>query len=292
MEMLWPLLALGFSFCGAVIVGFNHWAKLDSTRLVVLRLAGVLPLALVARLVLPWPDHADFYMVAAAMGVLVAFSDILLFKAAAKHGGRLAALYIPMKMLLGFALWGMMVPSSVTMVTDVWWRLLLVVAGFGLCSGALFSLRKQDASWAGLVAVMPVAVLLALGDVVAKYALNSSADGMAAIVGSAAAFVTVTSTMGTLVGLVIVGVRHRTFAMPTRREMVLSAAFGAILLASLTVLLVTLAIAPNPGYVGAVTMLSALWLAIHGYFYHGERANWWGGVVLLGGAIGVAVGSV
>lgn len=292
MEMWWPFLALGFSFCGAVIVGFNHWAKLDSTRLVVLRWAGVVPLALLAWLVLPWPVHAEFYAVAAGMGVLIAFSDILLFKAAATHGGRLAALYIPMKMLLGFAVWGAIDPASVTAVAGVWWRLLLVLAGFALCSGALFSLRKQDASWAGLMAVVPVAVLLALGDVVAKYALNTSADGVAAVVGSAVAFVTVTTTMGTVVGLILIGIKHRTFAMPTRRELVLSAAFGAILLSSLSVLLMALAIAPNPGYVGAVTMLSALWLAIHGYVYHGERSNWWSGVALLAGAVAVAVGSV
>ncbi|RYG59417.1 MAG: hypothetical protein EON60_10510 [Alphaproteobacteria bacterium] len=292
MEMLWPLLALGFSFCGAVIVGFNHWAKLDSTRLIVLRGAGVVPVALLAWLVVPWPAHGDFYVAAAAMGVLIAFSDILLFKAASTHGGRLAALYIPMKMLLGFVVWGLIAPSSVTALAEDWWRMVLVLAGFGLCSGALFSLRKQDASWAGLVAVAPVAVLLALGDVVAKYALNTSADGLLAVVGSAVAFVTTTTTMGTVVGLVLIGVKHRRFAMPTRREVVLSAAFGALLLASLSVLLVALAIAPNPGYVGAVTMLSALWLAIHGYIYHGERANWWSGVALLAGAVAVAVGSV
>ncbi len=292
MEMLWPLLALGFSFCGAVIVGFNHWAKLDSTRLVVLRGAGVLPLALLAWLLLPWPQHGDFYVAAAGMGVLIAFSDILLFRAAATHGGRLAALYIPMKMLLGFAVWGLLVPESVTALAGTWWRLLLVLGGFGLCSGALFSLRKQDASWAGLMAVVPVAVLLALGDVVAKHALNAASDGLVAVVGSAVAFVTMTTSMGTLVGLILIGWKHKRFTLPTQREVLLSAAFGAILLASLSVLLVALAIAPNPGYVGAVTMLSALWLAIHGYYYHGERANWWSGIALLAGAIAVAVGSV
>ena len=83
----------------------------------------------------------------------------------------------------------------------------------------------------------------------------------------------------------------RGFAMPGRRELLLSGAFGAILVTSLSLFLVTLAMAPNPGYVGAITMLSALWLAIHGYFYHGERTNWWGGVALLCGAILVAVGA-
>ena len=288
MEHVWPLMALGFSFCGALIVGFNHWANLDGGRLVVLRWLGVVPLALIAFAVLPWPGEVRFYLVAAVMGVLLALSDKLLFNAASVHGGRMAALYIPIKMLLGFLLWGLLDPTSVVMLVDMPWRGALVAAGFGLCCASLFSLRKQDAGRAALVAILPVAALLALGDVAAKYSLNSTATDLWSVVGSATAFLTVTCTVGSIAGLIA---KKGRFAKPTLREVVLSAAFGAILMASLSLFLATLAIAPNPGYVGAITMLSALWLAIHGYLYHKERANLWSGVILLLGAICVAVGT-
>lgn len=288
MEHIWPLMALGFSFCGALIVGFNHWANLDGGRLVVLRWLGVVPLAAVAFMVLPWPTEAAFYGVAAVMGVLLALSDKLLFNAASRHGGRMAALYIPIKMLLGFVLWGLLEPQSVAFLTEVPWRGVLVAAGFGLCCASLYSLRRQDAGRTALLAIAPVAALLALGDVVAKYALNSTAVDLWGVVGSATAFLFVTTTVGSLVGVVAMKGK---FAKPTLREVMLSAAFGVILMASLSLFLVTLAIAPNPGYVGAITMLSALWLAVHGYLYHKERANLWGGVVLLLGAICVAMGA-
>lgn len=290
MEQMWPLLALGFSFCGALIVGFNHWVNLDGGRLVVLRWFGVAPLSLLAALLLPWPQQASFYLVAALMGVLLALADTLLFNAAARHGGRLTALYIPMKMLLGFALWGAIEPHGMHLLLAEPWRLPMVAGGFALSSAALFKMRRQDASRTALLAVVPVAVLLAVGDVVAKYALNSTAVTVWEVVGSATAFLTVTTTVGSVAGLVM-GKAWQGFAWPGRREMLLSAAFGAILVASLSLFLVTLALAPNPGYVGAVTMLSALWLAIHGYFYHNERTNWWGGVVLVAGAILVAIGA-
>lgn len=283
---MWPLMALGFSFCGALIVGFNHYAKIPGAKLVVLRLAGVLPLSLLSVLLLPWPHDPIFYCVAALMGILLAFSDKLLFDASHVHGGRLASLYIPMKMLVGFALWGLLMPSSVTMLLAEPWRAVLVVFGFILCSHALWGMRKHETSKAAILAVVPVAVLLALGDVVAKSALGSPEGGMAHVVGSAAAFLTVTTGVGSLVGMVMAG-KFR----PTAREVLLSAMFGALLMASLCVFLVTLALAPNPGYVGAITMLSSFWLALHGYFHHGERANWWHGVLLLGGAIVVAVGA-
>jgi hypothetical protein len=54
-------------------------------------------------------------------------------------------------------------------------------------------------------------------------------------------------------------------------------------------LLVTIALAPNPGYVAAITMLSALWLAIYARVTKGEYNNWWSGLALLAGAIAVAV---
>lgn len=283
---LWPLLALLFSFCGAVIVGFNHYARVDGGKLVVLRWLGVAPLALLAWLVLPWPQDPLFYLTAAAMGVALALADKLLFDAAAKHGGRLTALYIPMKMLLGFALWAAIDPQSVTVLAAVPWRGLLVVAGFAACVYAFTHLRRNDASKAAIVAVVPVAVLLALGDVVAKYALAAPGGDLWAVVGGASAFLTVTTSVGCVVGLMMT----RRF-VPTLREVVLSAAFGAILMVSLCLFLVTLALAPNPGYVGAITMLSALWLAVHGYLHHKERTNWWGGVLLLAGAVMVAVGA-
>lgn len=291
MEHMWPWMALGFSFCGAVIIGFNHWAKLDSARLVILRWLGVAPLAFLSGMTLPWPQNPDFYLVAAGMGVLLVISDIVLFHASHHHGGRLAALYIPMKMLLGFALWGLIAPASVTDVLAEPWRIVLVAAGFGLCSASLLAIRKHEAGWTALMAVVPVAVLLALGDVVAKSALNSSAVGWAAVVGSATAFLLVTNTVGSILGLVFTWRKQKGFAMPTQREVLLSTLFGVILMAGLSVFLVTLAAAPNPGYVGAITMLSGFWLALHGYFHHGERANWWSGILLLGGAIAVAVGA-
>jgi hypothetical protein len=285
MDALWPLLALLFSGCGALIIGFNQWAKLDGARLVVLRWAGIAPLGALASLFLPFPTNPEFYAVAAAMGIGLAYADSLLFNASRQHGARLTALYVPLKMLLAFTFWALLHPLSLLPLWLEPWRLPLLLGGFALCGGALAMLRTSDVSWAALGAITPVAIFFALGDVVAKAALPPPSGAPAALVGSAVAFLLTTSTVGALGGLLLQG-----WQTPTLPQLAKSTAFGVLLLASLALLLVTLALAPNPGYVAAITMLSALWLALYARLRHGAQENLWAGLGLLLGALGVALG--
>jgi hypothetical protein len=281
----WPLLAVLFSLGGALIIGFNQWAKLDGTRLVVWRWAGVAPLTAAAATVLPFPTTWQFYAVAALMGMGLAYADVLLFNASRTHGARLAALYVPLKMLLGFTLWAIFNPISLLPLWLEPWRLPLLMGGFALCGGALAHLRNSDASWRALGAIVPVAILFTLGDIVAKLTLPPASGSLLAISGSAVAFLFTTTTVGALGGILLQGWRA-----PTGPELIRSALFGVLLMAAITLLLVTLALAPNPGYVAAVTMLSALWLALYARFTRGAQENLWAGLGLLLGAVAVAVG--
>lgn len=285
---LWPLLAFGFSFMGALIIGFNQWAQVDGRKLLVLRALGVLPVALLGACFLPWPQEIRFYVVAAVSGVLLAYGDTLLFNASSSHGGRLTALYVPLKMLIGFVIWAVLEPQSLLPLLIDPWRLVLLVLGFGLCGGALMFIRRVDASVAALLAVLPVAIIYAVCDVISKVAMGEGGAGLGAgaAVGSALAFLTVTSTVGTLGGVILGG----TFK-PTWREVWRSMLFGWIFVVGIAMLLLAIALSPNPGYVAAITMLSSLWLAIYGWWRRGEVNNWWAGVALLAGAVAVALGT-
>ncbi|PIZ31382.1 MAG: hypothetical protein COY40_02370, partial [Alphaproteobacteria bacterium CG_4_10_14_0_8_um_filter_53_9] len=82
----WAALAFLFSFMGALIIGFNQWARVDGRHLTLHRYTGVL---LAAVLTLPFvtlPTQLSFYIPAALMGLGLAGSDILLANAAHKHG--------------------------------------------------------------------------------------------------------------------------------------------------------------------------------------------------------------
>ena len=282
----WPILALAFSVCGALIIGFNQWARLDGNQLVIWRSAGVLPLATVAMLVLPIPQNFGFYAIAALMGVMFAYADILLFNASRDHGARLTALYIPLKMVMAFSFWAVMDPLSLLPLLLEPWRLPLVLVGFALCGGALMYIRQCDASVKAVIAILPVAILFTLGDVVAKVVLPPPVStSLQATIGGAVAYLATTTAVGTVCGLVL----HRKGVAPWP-VILKSTLFGVLMLGSIGLLLVTLAIAPNPGYVAAVTMLSALWLALWATFVRGERTNLWAGLGLLLGALCVAFG--
>lgn len=286
----WPVGAVVFSVFGALIVGFNQWANLPGVQLVRWRCLGVWPLALLGAWLLPWPTAWGFYATAVAMGLGLAVADVALFNASRVHGARLAALYIPLKMLLAFVGWAILAPTSLWPLVSEVWRVPLLLVGFGLCSGAMLFIRRNDASWAGLLAVVPVAVLFALGDVVAKLALPPVQGGLLAVAGSAVAFLTVTTTTGAVASLWLKeGDAAAPLTWPGWRTVPLAAGFGALLLTGLTLLLVVLALAPNPGYVTAVSMLSVVFLAVWARWMRGERNNLWAGLALVVGAMCVGV---
>ena len=282
---MWPLLALGFSFCGAVIIGYNQHFKIDGRVMAVWRVVGVVPVALAAAWLLPWPRDPQFYAVSVLLGFGSVVGDVLLMNAAARYGGRLSALYVPMKMLLGFALWSAVAPDSLAPLLAAPWKLAAVLACFGAATWALTHIRRNDMSWSALLAVLPVAGIFAVEDVVEKLWLPAPVAGvpMAETLGAAVAMLVVMTGVGALPALV--WLRGR---VPfDRRTVLASAAFGVILVAGIAVLLLALAAAPNPGYVAAVSALSTVWLGIWGRVMHGERNNTPSLLLLVAAAMGV-----
>ena len=289
---LWPLLAFAFSFIGALIIGYNQWAKLDGRHLTLWRYPGVLLGSLFVMPFVDLPGDGMFYISAAGMGLVLAGSDILLSNAARDHGGRLTALYIPMKVILVFAAWlaldgaqraGLLAEPAVLA------GVVLCLAGSAL---ALNTLRRSDASWPALRAVVPVAVLLGVADIVAKILLDQPGSDVRAMAGGAVGWMLVTGLVAAGFSyIVMVRAPHKKrvkVGMPMA-DIVKAGLFGLLLLGGITVLLTALALAPNPGYVGAITMLSAVWLSIWGYVRNGERTSLLAGIVLVLSALVLAL---
>jgi hypothetical protein len=274
---LWPCLALGFSFCGAIIIGFNQAAQLPGHAAVVWRLLGILPLALISFLFLPWPHAWDVYAGAALLGVILAFSDVRLYRVSAVFGARLAALYIPLKIALSFGLWAAIAPASLQPLMTSPGRALLILGAFILGWVALLSIRRNDTSARATKALLPVAAGLAAADIVAKLCLPLTTETtLLPLVGRAVAVLTV----GGLSSAAIVAWRYRP-GWPDKQQALKSFGLGLIHLSGLTVLLLALSLTPNPGYVGSITVLSAAWLAFYAHIFHREKNNLWAGLLLV-----------
>lgn len=287
---LWPLLAFVFSFMGACIIGYNQWAKLDGRHLTLWRYPGVLLGSLALLPFINLPSDPWFYVTAAGMGVVLAAADILLSNASREHGGRLTALYIPLKMILVFAVWLMLDGTQRAAL----WAEPFVMAGVVLClfasALALNNVRRSDASLTALKAIIPVAVLLAMADIVAKLLLDKPDSVLATMAGGAVGWMLVTGLVAAIISYAAMrrGKNKVAVGMPVK-DMVKAAGFGLLLLVGITVLLTALALAPNPGYVGAITMLSAVWLSIWGYVRHKERTSLMAGIVLVLSALVLAL---
>lgn len=280
---LWALLALGFSVAGALIIGFNQYFKFDSRVLIVWRVLGIIPVAVATWWFLPWPTEVWFYALSAGLGVASTVGDVLLYSASAKHGGRLAALYVPMKMLIGFVLWCMVDPASFWVLVANPLHLVGILLCFGGAFWSLTHIRRSDASWTALLAVLPVALIFAGEDVIEKLVLPHG-DMMQSL-GYTSAMVVVLLSVSAIPALI--GLKGR---LPTDARTVLaSTAFGVLLTVGIGILVLALVVSPNPGYVGAVSSLSVVWLALWARVRQGERNNLWAILALVASAIGVVV---
>ncbi|HEX2859900.1 MAG TPA: hypothetical protein VHP58_06875 [Alphaproteobacteria bacterium] len=286
---LWPWLALAFSFFGALIIGCNQAARLEGNNAVLWRLAGILPLAFASLFFLPWPLEFGVYIGAATLGVVLAFSDVRLYRVSAVFGARLAALYIPLKIALAFLLWSAIAPSSLQIFSSSPGKLLMVIGAFTLGWVAFGNIRKNDLSATAFKALLPVAAGLAAADVLAKLCLPvGNETTLPEIFGRAVAVLTVAA----LSSAALVVWRQGKVHWPDGRQTLWGIGLGALHLGGLSVLLAALALAPNPGYVGSITILGAVWLAVYAHFFHHEKNNLWAGLVLVfaGGVVAFATG--
>lgn len=282
---LWPLLALIFSFFGAVIIGYNQVFKLDGRELAVWRVLGIAPVALASWWLVPWPTDVWFYGVSAVIGVAAAVGDVLLMNACSTYGGRLASMYVPMKMMLAFMMWAVINPASLNPLLQTPWKLVTVLACFGLAAWGMNHIRRNDWSLKALLAVLPVAAIFASADVIEKYVLPSTQATPHEVVGASMSMLAVIFGVGVLPALVWLQ------GWPTwnTRTVLASAGFGLILMVGITLLLVTFVLAPNPGYVAAVTCLSTVWLSMWGRYYHGEQNNFMAVLMLVVAAAGIVL---
>ncbi|MCP5405506.1 MAG: hypothetical protein H6922_04720 [Pseudomonadaceae bacterium] len=281
----WVLLSLVFSVFGAVIISYNHVFKIDGRELVIWRSLGILPLAVAAWWWLPWPTEWWFYAISVGLGVASMVGDVLLMNAAAAHGGRLSSMYVPMKMLWVFALWVVVDPASAAPLLEAPWKLAVVLGCFGLAAYGIGHIRRNDVSVKALLAVVPVALIFGVEDVIEKYVLPGPPASAEEMVGATLAMLSVMFLVAALPAMVWLG----GFPRWNTRTVLASVGFGVLLMVGIGILLVAFVLSPNPGYVGAITALSTVWLALWARVRQGERNNMVAILMLVAAAVGVAV---
>ncbi|MBI1363185.1 MAG: hypothetical protein GC134_04305 [Proteobacteria bacterium] len=256
----WEVFALLASLASAVTVQINRYYRLEGAALVLLRSIFLVAIVAPFAAAVPWPDYNEFYILAVVVGMMGLFADVVLFNAAATYGGRLTSLYMAIKILGGFFLWSFIDKGFLPALMVHPGVFAGVMACLALSALAMMVMRRNDVSWAALLAILPAGLMLTLADSASKVAMQ----GAEVLSGS----IVYTFMLG-LVSLVGTSLWYALFrrralrTMFTRRSLTAGAATGAAFAVMLGAMTAAVAQSPNPAYVNVLALMSMVWLMIY-----------------------------
>lgn len=266
---LWAGLALLFSFFGSAIIHTNQIFKMEGLTLVFLRGVMLTLIGVPFILIMGAPTDPMFYGLAALTAIGISAGDHFLFNASAKHGSHLSALYIPLKIFTVFIVWSLFDPSSLTPLLNETWRLLVVLGLFVAIALALLNMQKCKATWAGIMAVVPTALLFTFSDVFAKEGLN----GAQSIVEPIIFFIVTSSVSGVFAAIAMLIQKKMDKNIFSAHNLKGGAVLSAVMVVGIPIMLWAFALSPNPAYVGAITVLAGVWLSLYHKFKNGGDVN-------------------
>ncbi len=157
--MAWWLLALVANLCYAVVLELNrHW-QLPALPLTLARSVGVGVVLLPAMFLLPLPQDPKFWWAGVFLGLQLPFTVSLLFRLAAKHNGRVAAMFMPVELVVSLVLWWLWDQSSFIELWDNAWQGALVFIALFIMLAAFTRLRRNDFAWRAMLTTIPVGVV-------------------------------------------------------------------------------------------------------------------------------------
>lgn len=282
--MDWVLLAIGASFMAAIQTELNHHYKIEGTLLVFWRSMFGLLLLTPLLFVFPMPTTGYFYVLGVGAGILAAFSDKLYYNAARQFGGRLAVMYLPIKIFGAFILWSLIEPASIAGLIHDPLRFTAVVGCLVLCSLSLLIMRRNDASWRAFLYVVPVGIILTLCDIAAKLALADDVD----FIGGVVMFTLLMMVMcGLITGWSLLNKRvpKKAFRDARLPSLYICLAFCAMVI----LIIAAIHLTPNPGYTNALALLAVVWLMIYNRLRGKPDGNPVSALMLVAAAAGIVL---
>ena len=283
----WVLCALAVSFLGAAQVQANQIFQMQGMALVFVRSVFACILLAPVAAWLPWPHVPQFYVFALGVSLLNLVGDVTVFKAAGRFGGRLTSVFLPLKIVGAFVVWLAIDPAYTHALLAEPFKLAGVVACLlGCCAGLLF-MRRNDASWAALLFLLPAGAAYTLADVGSKITMQGH-DLLAA----AAAMTCLSMGLHCMLSfLALKTTGHSPKALLADRAHRKAGLFLGIMTTGLIAFLFAgFATAENPAYVTAVSLLTVAWLTLYNRLRgHDDHASPLAIGVLVAAAVGLVL---
>jgi len=282
-QWLWLPLAVLSSFITAQNVEINRRARQDGYRLHLWRMGFASLVWLPLAVLLPeWPRDGMFYAAAmfAGVGMLIGFT--IQNDLANRHNGRVAILHMPMKAVLVFAAWAVIDPVARRHVMDNPLVTLGVLGCLAVMVASLAEFRKHDVSWHSLKAVMPIVVVYATGDILARSVMHGGP-----LVERMLVFLSVMTLTSCGVALLIWPWRTNRELPLLSRPLVRAGAHAALgSLVNQACFFSALVLAPSPAYASMIALLAPVWLLVyHRLARIPDNANPFAGTVMVAAAI-------
>jgi len=267
--MTWYAYALLGSLFNAIALESIAHFKVDSLKLTFGTSVAIFFILLPTLFLVPLPEEISFYLLGLFIGFLSVYADIKMFDLAKVHGSRAVSIYTAMKILLVFVCWQILFPSSfIDLVADP-----LMAVGIMACLAltcfSVYLMSNHSISWAVLVALIPVAAVLAVGDISTKLGIQAAGDA-ARTWESAALFVWLVGIGNMVISGPMQYLRgDKENRYMNRYDWSVSIGLGALYVLVLISTVSAQLDVPNPAYVNAIVVLGLVWLLI----YHKMRGT-------------------
>lgn len=282
----WIALSLLASLIGAVMIQANHTFQLQGPVLILVRSAFASLLLLPVVLTVTWPQNQLFYVMTGGIALALFMADAVVFAAARGFGGRMASIFLPMKIIFGFIAWCLVDPGFVKALMQHPLHAAGVVGCLLLGGGGMLVMRASENGWRAFMFMLPCGLAFALSDTLVKLALRG--QDLAAAVMVLTFLVNVVHVPVAMAWLARNG-GMKTLTLPRRQTLLLAGGvMGLLAVAMLGSMNSAFSLSPNPAYVNALGLLSIVWLSLyHRIRGYQDDVSIWSMAVFVLSALGI-----
>lgn len=259
--MLWVINGLIYGFFTAIYLLFNQHYKINGYVLGIWRGFGIFLLFLPFLFFYPIPRDWHYWLLLITQGLCIGIYDSHVFFASAKFGAGPTSRFMAVTVLLTTFGWWMLTPDKFLQLLqqgNLVITLLLVLSGFSFC---YWQMLESRVSRAAALYTLPAVLALAAMSIITKYiAVQAHSLGQGLTY-----YLTVSTFVSGLYNLVLykraLGTKPKMWTAlvvgKIRKAGFLLVAFSSLLIIAKTM---ALRIAPNPGYVTALLLISPVFV--------------------------------
>lgn len=203
-----------------------------------------------------WPAEGYFYAAAAGVSVIYAMGMIIQLNLVERRHGRIYSIYMPLEAVVAATVWMALRPWQLENYLSDLPTTLAILAAFALCIAGLLRIRPADLCWQNFLLVAPIGVTYAVAGVVTKIVMPAT-DVLSVIL----AYALVNFTVMTVILGAALFIRKRPGAALMDTRMLKSGlGLGFFSMATYLTFVLSVVLAPNPGYTSILAMLLPVWL--------------------------------